>query len=125
MNKNILWGSIAVVVVVIFVWLQFSNGEVQTIDINNVVGDTVQDSNKSANTTKTNSVSTTIKSTPTQTFTNILPKVGNYQCDYEEVTQSTRSTNTVYLADGKMRAEFRSMNSVGVGSGNVMVLWWR
>ena len=121
MNKNILWGSIGVVVVVLFVWLIISNGN-RSADT--VQSDTVVQNTESGTVTKntvTTNTTNTIKSTPTETFTNILPKLGNYQCDYEEVTQSTRSTNTVYLSDGKMRAEFRSRDSVGNSTGSIMV----
>ena len=116
MNKNILWGSAAVVLVVLVIWMINISGN----DSNDLapVATTTKDavvvpSTKVAST----KVSTTVK---TQTFTNILPKVGNYQCDYESVTPTERTINTVYLSDGKMRAEFRTSNANG-GASNVMV----
>lgn len=117
MNKNILWGSLVVVVVVLFVWwLSSKNTPSQTISV---------DTTKEATNTNTVPVKSTtpakpVSTAPTETFTNLLPKLGNYQCDYEEVTQTTRSSNTVYLSDGKMRAEFRSRTALA-GTNSIMV----
>ena len=116
MNKNILWGSLAVVGVVLVVWLIVSKGNAPVESVN------TEDTTKSVVAEKTPAkpaVSKPVSVAPTETFTNILPKLGNYQCDYEEVNV-VRSTNTVYLADGKMRAEFRSRTASG-STNNIMV----
>ena len=115
MNKNILWGSLAVVVVVWFVWMLSSNAGMPAETV--VVTDTTK-----TNTTPTKNTTPAkpVVSKPTETFTNLLPKLGNYQCDYEEVTQTTRSSNTVYLSEGKMRAEFRSRTATG-STNSIMV----
>lgn len=49
----------------------------------------------------------------TQSYTSLLTQQGSYQCDYTQVTTSGQSKNVIFLADGKMRAEFRTT------SGNV------
>jgi hypothetical protein len=117
MNKNILWGSVIVVGVVLVVWLIVSKGNSPVQNVN------TEDTTKSVVTEKPavkSVASKPVSVAPTETFTNILPKLGNYQCDYEEVTQSTRSTNTVYLSDGRMRAEFRSRTADG-STNSIMV----
>ncbi len=116
MNKNILWGSLAVVVVVLFVWwVSSANAPSQT-----AVVDSTKETNTNTTAVKTTQPSKPVSVAPTETFTNLLPKLGNYQCDYEEVTQTTRSSNTVYLSDGKMRAEFRSRTATA-GTNSIMV----
>lgn len=115
MNKNILWSSVGVILVVLFVWMLTSKGAVvQPVD-EQVVTET-----KTNIPAKVVVASKPVQTQPTETFTNLLPKLGNYQCDYEEVTQNTRSSNTVYLSDGKMRAEFRSRNAAGA-TNSIMV----
>lgn len=47
------------------------------------------------------------------TYTSLLTQKGNYQCDYDQVQSTGQSHNVIYISDGKMRTEFRTM------SGNV------
>ena len=62
-------------------------------------------------------------STPAQstgsgnTFSKLFSQSGSTECTYEQVSTSTRSTNVIYIADGKMRGEFRTLGS----GGNMMV----
>ncbi len=51
----------------------------------------------------------------------IFAEPGNYQCDYEQVSQQTRATNVVYISNGKMRGEFRT--STAQGSTATMVVY--
>ncbi len=51
----------------------------------------------------------------------IFSEPGNYQCDYEQVSQLTRATNVVYISNGKMRGEFRT--STAQGSTATMVVY--
>jgi hypothetical protein len=44
----------------------------------------------------------------TGTFRSIFTQSGNHQCSYEQVTSSGRSSSVIYIADGKMRGEFRT-----------------
>lgn len=117
MNKNILWGSVGIIVVVLFVWA-LKMGEYESAEI--IKTDTYVETTNTTS-VKNNVVSKPVNTKPTETFTNILPKLGNYQCDYEEVTQSNRSSNTVYLSDGKMRAEFRSHDAKGNTVASIIV----
>ncbi len=117
MNKNTLWISLAVVVVVFIIFMASFSGESEVINT-----ETPQVSDQTTNSTgsKTSTGSKSVSTIKTETFTNILPKVGNYQCDYEAVTPTTRTTNTIYLSDGKMRGEFRTTTATG-SSANIMV----
>jgi hypothetical protein len=73
---------------------------------------------------KTTSGSQSIAKTnamPTPTFTNILPSAGNYNCIYNVTANGIKNVNTLYLADGKMRGEFRATNAQGISLSNIMV----
>ena len=112
-DEYILAG-VVIVVVLLFVWLWGSGGNYE-----------VPGSNNTTSTKSTGSKTTTssaLKTTPkVESFTNLLPVVGNYECDYEETTPSTRSTNAVYLSGGKMRGEFRSRNAQGITTNSIFV----
>jgi hypothetical protein len=69
---------------------------------------------------KTTSSQTVPQSTKVESFTNILPQTGNYECNYEEVSQTSRSSHVIYLSGGKMRGEFRTSTASGAMS-NIMV----
>ena len=56
---------------------------------------------------------TTPKPATTNTFTSIFAQAGNHQCHYEQVSATGQSTTAIYIGDGKMRAEFRTL----VGNG--------
>lgn len=68
--------------------------------------------NGSENTTGTSTTTTSTTGTNTvgmkTTLGGIFDDPGNYECDYEQVDGNIRSTNVVYIADGKLRGEFRS-----------------
>lgn len=119
MNKNILLGSLVVVLVVALAgFILMKDNNIPTATEKSVEIEKTATTSVTPSASKTTSVKLT--STPTATFTNILPKLGNYQCDYESVSQSSRTTNTVYLSDGKMRAEFRTTGYSATIS-NIMV----
>ncbi len=118
MNKNILWGALAIVAVVVIVWMISLNSG-NNPSLNETA--TTTSETTGTNTAKTNTTtSKPLVTVKTETFTNILPKVGNYQCDYEVVSATERTTNTVYLSDGKMRAEFRTTTATG-GTSNIVL----
>ena len=104
-------GGISVVVLLFCLVLVSSAGN---INEKNVVA-TVKTDKTGATTPKKTDGSVGTPTTPT--FTNIFPSRGSYQCSYEEVTPSTRTSNTIYFSDGKMRGEFRTVG----GGGNIMV----
>ena len=110
-DEYILAG-VVIVVALLLVWWWGSNYTYEVAG-NNATSTTQTTTHKSTN--------STVKPAPVvQDFTNLLPRIGNYECDYNEVTQSNRSTDVVYLSNGKMRAEFRSFNAQS-GTNTIMV----
>ncbi|MBA3733221.1 hypothetical protein H0W91_02500 [Patescibacteria group bacterium] len=101
--KNIYWGILAVVVIVLGIWWFNSRGH-DADEVNNV--------NTVASSTTSNTTNTTSTLKPT-TFKGLLSQNGNFECKYEEVDPKFRSTNVIYLSGGKMRGEFRTSTSTG------------
>lgn len=106
--KNIVWGVIAILVIVLGVWMYKSRDTPSEA--------VVSDTTTTTDTTTTGGTS----STGTQTFKSLFSEKGNFICVYEQVDPKYRSTNTIYLSDGKMRAEFRTSSSTG-SLANLMV----
>ena len=108
MNRNTIIGGIVIVILVaIGIWY-FSPSSV--ID----------------STVSTNATLDATKATPTKpsatpsTFKSIFAQSGNHQCTYEQVSPTSRSNSLVFVADGKMRGEFRT-NSADATITNIMV----
>ncbi|MFZ2521892.1 MAG: hypothetical protein WAX44_02535 [Minisyncoccia bacterium] len=116
--KNILVISIIFVLVGLGFWISKSGKKNAEIVAENMVPVSAETSSVQKPSSNTGlSVKNTVS---TEVFTNILPHKGNYECEYEEVTQSSRSSHNIYLSDGKMRGEFRTY-SVSGGISNIMV----
>lgn len=122
MKKYYLWILVAVAVVLFFVGSMQKGTE--------YVDDSMMTEEKEVvveNKAPTNSGSTS--SVPQPGPVNLFPQKGNYQCVYETVTPNSRSTNTVYLSNGKMRGEFRSSTPDGsvtnmvVYDGKYLYVW--
>lgn len=59
-------------------------------------------------------------------FAYILSRAGNYECFYDSLDGNVQHNNRVYIADGKMRGEFRTTNSVAslmVFDGSYLYSW--
>ncbi len=69
----------------------------------------------------TSSVTTKNTTTKPVTLKSILSIKGSYECKYEQVSQTQTSTNSIYLADNKLRAEFRTRYSTGKSTLTMMV----
>lgn len=110
--KKILIGMM-VVLVLIGVWFISSDKK----------DDVTEDTNTPVATTTDTTAGGTTNSTVSKpvTFKSLLSQKGNFECKYEQVDPNFRSTNVVYLSDGKMRAEFRTMPSTGSSISNLMV----
>ncbi len=113
--KNYAIGFLVLVVVILgFILLKPKKSAEDTL---------VNNATTTAETVTTNTgtkTGTTVKpSTPLAT--NLFPQTGNYECKYEQVTAGIKSSNTVYIADGKMRGEFRTTDNKGVNTSNIMV----
>jgi len=105
--KNLLWGVLAIVLLVLGVWM-----------FNSKNGPSVVDDGKNA--TSTEDVNTPSGTVSKVSFKSLLSQKGNFECNYEQVDPKFRSTNVVYLSNGKMRAEFRTASSTG-SLANLMV----
>lgn len=116
--KNLIIVAVIIVLIALGFWVSKSGKKNAEIIAENTIS---TQKPVSTSTTKPNSVSTSVKNTvKTEVFTSFLPQKGNYQCDYEEVTQNGRSSHVVYLSEGKMRGEFRTYTVSGSIS-NIMV----
>ena len=83
--------------------------------------------------TNTSSVGNTSKTGSTvgmkSTLGGIFDETGNYQCDYDQVSAQSRSTNVIYISNGKLRGEFRtitpalSTNSIFLYDGSYLYSW--
>lgn len=118
--KNTMWIVVAVVVVLLLLLLGLGNKEGE-IGLNNNSTSTAQGGIKVTPAPST-------KTTPAKpiggmkvSLGGIFAEEGSYQCDYEQVSQQTRSTNVVYISNGKMRGEFRT--STAQGSTATMVVY--
>lgn len=65
----------------------------------------------------------------TPTFKSLLTQKGNYQCDFEQVSDTGVSHNVIYISGGKLRAEFRSTmkgqegSNLSVYDGRYLYTW--
>src|SRR3989338_2323434 len=110
MKDNLLIGAVVVIVIILGIVLFNSNNNSPQISPNNTA--TTEETTK----TPAPVVKTASPAPKVEDFTNIFPQKGNFKCVYEEVTPSSRSTNTMYFSDGKMRVEFRTL----AGASNIM-----
>ncbi|MDO8482160.1 MAG: hypothetical protein Q7S75_03735 [bacterium] len=113
MNQNKLIGVIVVIVIAILGIWYFSSS-------NNGAVTGAQD--ETATTPGATGVAGTPASTPAKatSFRSIFTQTGNHQCSYEQVATTGRSSSVIYIADGKMRGEFRT-TSGGVNDANLMI----
>lgn len=125
-TKNYLLGGLAGLVLVVLILVIVGGGSSVT-DQTTENTQTSTTTNTTTSKPKTGSSVATKPATPVvESFTNIFPQKGNFKCTYEEVTPSTRSTNTLYFSNGKLRAEFRTLGGVSnilVYDGVYMYTW--
>lgn len=129
--KNTLWAKVGVVVVAVVVIVTlFSKSNNSSIEngVNNTnntdntsLSNTVKGGeNVSTPTPRPATVKTTSVSGMKTSLGGIFTQKGNYQCDYELVTDQIRSSNVIYYSDGKMRGEFRTTQTNG-GTSTIFV----
>lgn len=116
MSQNKIIGIIAVVVLVIVGIWYFS------LTNNSAVTGTQDGTGTTTGTTgSTGTTGTTaVKPATSNTFRSIFTQTGNHECLYEQVAASSKSSGRVYIADGKMRGEFRT-ESGGINAANLMI----
>jgi len=110
MNRKTTVGVIAVVLVLVAV-----------LAIWYVVSMRTTSSDETAQTATTTSGTPTTGNTPgANTFHSIFTQSGNHECTYELVDATSRNSSVIYIADGKMRGEFRTTTG-GKASANLMI----
>lgn len=129
MKNNLLWGAI-ILVVVIFgaVILSNSSPAPKAADTSTAATQT-----ESTNTTSTKTATAAKPAEPIDgmktSLGGIFDEKGSYECDYDSLGQQSRTSNVVYIADGKMRGEFRTINTQGtqasivVYDGSYLYVW--
>ena len=104
MNK-IIAGIIIIVLVVLGYWYYSSSpagqGTTATSATSTALGTTTAPSAPSKG---------TVKPAGTNTFRSIFAQSGSHQCNYERVDATGQSATVIYIGDGKMRAEFRTLS---------------
>lgn len=123
MNKNLIIGIVVVAAVALAAWWLAAGYP----GANTTQGD--QNATTTQGTTSsTGNTSGTSKSTAT--LKSIFTQSGNYECDYEIVSASARTSNRIYISGGnKMRGEFRmtagniTTTTLMVYNGGYLYIW--
>ncbi|MES2087533.1 MAG: hypothetical protein V4467_00920 [Patescibacteria group bacterium] len=105
MNRNIIIGIVVVAILAILGIWYFSSSTMPSVP---------------AETSSTNTQTNVTPVKNTTTFRSIFAQSGNHQCSYEQVNPTSRSTSVVYIADGKMRGEFRTITAT-TSTANLMI----
>lgn len=116
--KKILIG-VGLLLLVIILIFAFKAKKTEAPASENTTSASHETTNPNAVTTKP--TGTTPAKPTTQLVTNLFPQKGNYECKYEQATQTGRSSDTLYISGGKIRNEFRSLDAQGFGTLNMAV----
>lgn len=101
--KNLFIGIVIIAIIALIGWKAYSKNHVEVASTDTTSGAT--------NTTTTNNTNTTVTPKPkgtSTTFKSIFAQEGNNMCEYEQSSPSGKSSHVIYIADGKMRGEFRT-----------------
>jgi hypothetical protein len=121
MNKTYL-GIIIIVVIILGFWY-YSSSPMGMSDIATSTATTTADTTMPPAAAPADAAvkpTTTPKPATTNTFKSIFAQAGNHQCTYEQVSATGQSTTAIYIGDGKMRAEFRTLSG-NIGPATFMV----
>ena len=119
MNPKTLIGGIVAVIIILFgIWYFASNS----------IGAGAPTAATSTESSGTAPGTSAAAPRSTNTFRSIFTQSGNHECRYEQVGTSSQTTSVVYIADGKMRGEFRTIGAVPsanlmIYSGGVLYSW--
>jgi hypothetical protein len=131
MNQNILVAGVVVLAVIVAGWWLMSagpQGGSQSPNAEETKDGEAMDStakDEAPAPVKTAPAKTDIELTK-NTYVSIFNQSGSHECLYESVDGSTRKHNRIYIADGKMRGEFRTVGQVGtlmVYNGGYLYTW--
>jgi hypothetical protein len=118
MNRNTIIGIVIVVLIILGAWYFMSDKSSDTA----MQGDNATTTSPVTETPVTPgsaAAETPATAAQTATFKSIFTQTGNHECKYEQVGSSTRTSSVIYIADGKMRGEFRTIGTTN--SANLMV----
>jgi hypothetical protein len=111
MKNNLLWGAVAAAAVILIVVL-LAGGRQAAVTGGNATStsetQTTAAGSKTTTTTKTASSAPKPVEGMKVSLGGIFAEQGNYECDYEAVTPSQRTSSVVYVSNGKLRGEFRT-----------------
>lgn len=130
MKNSILLGVIVVIVLgSLYFWRAGVENNVSNTNIQNATS-TVESKTETVNSVpKSTSPKTTNVSGMKVSLGGIFAEAGSHQCDYEQITQTSRSSNVLYFYGGKMRGEFRTTtgekgtNTIMVYDGQYLYTW--
>ncbi|MCX6703213.1 MAG: hypothetical protein NTV02_00780 [Candidatus Zambryskibacteria bacterium] len=112
MNRNVLIGLVVVLLIAIGVWMWISSDKDDTL-YTAPTNTTATSTNINTSTTTTPKPVTTGTNPSANTFQSIITQKGSYQCTFSQATQGGQTISNIYIADGKLRGEFRDTDSVG------------
>jgi hypothetical protein len=129
MKNNLLWGAVVVVAIILFAVLMSGGGN--NTESENTKVSTTTEVSKTQATVKSTTKSTTVAPVPGMktSLGGIFNEKGSYQCDYESASPSSRTSNVVYVSDGRMRGEFRTYDAgfskvtIVVYDGSYLYVW--
>lgn len=114
MNKTYL-GVIIIVLIILGFWYYSSSspmglGEVATSTTSTDSGQAATNNTATAPVKDALPAAPGVKPASTNTFKSIFAQAGNHQCQYEQVSTTGQNRTAIYIGDGKMRAEFRTLS---------------
>ncbi len=120
MKQSTLWIWVVVIVLILIggIWWYYSS---ENSALQNETGTTTSTNSQTTSNNQIAGMKTTLGG--------IFDDPGSYQCDYDQISSSSRSTNVVYVADGKLRGEFRTQTattstlSMAVYDGSNLYVW--
>ncbi len=120
MNQNtITWGIVVVVLIGLGFWYASSQSAMST---DNGMATTSAATTSATGESPTATGGTKKSIAPGNTFHSIFSQNGSHECDYAQVTSAGQVENKIFIADGKMRGEFRTVTAgAGAGTANLMV----
>ena len=119
MNRNtIIWSVIVLIIIIAGIWYFAGGTSVNTgLNATSTTATSTTTGTTSGSTGTTSGTSGATKSS----FKSIFTQSGNYECDYSTASTSAQSSSVIYIADGKMRGEFRTTAGNGTTNADLMI----
>ena len=121
MNQNVLIAIIVVLVLALVgTWTMQSSRTSSAPYDTDTVATTSEMPSAAASPAGSTSASPKKPVAPTPTFKSIFSQPGSHECKYNQTDSSGSKSNVIYIADGKMRGEFRTVAGA-TSAGTLMV----